>query len=66
VQGAIGAAHLGPITHAAAFNARVAAFLAEPATPLDCATSHAMAKAWMHTTAGALSARRGAVAEFVE
>jgi pimeloyl-ACP methyl ester carboxylesterase len=61
-----GSGHLGPITHAAAFNARVAAFLAEPATPLDCAISHAMARAWMQIAAGAPSARRGSVAELVE
>jgi pimeloyl-ACP methyl ester carboxylesterase len=61
-----GSGHLGPITHAAAFNARVAAFLAEPATPLDCAISRATATAWMHITAGVPSARRGSVAEIVE
>jgi pimeloyl-ACP methyl ester carboxylesterase len=61
-----GSGHLGPITHAAAFNARVAAFLAEPATALDCAVSRAMARAWMHSTIGVPSAHRGPVAEIVE
>ena len=52
-----GLGHLGPITEAAAFNRRVAAFLAEPVMPLDCAMSRAMAGAWSRI-AGAASAPR--------
>jgi pimeloyl-ACP methyl ester carboxylesterase len=61
-----GLGHLGPITHPGAFNARVAAFLAEPATPLSCAMARAMAAAWSHLSAGALSAPRGLEAEILE
>ena len=62
-----GLGHLGPITHADAFNARVGAFLAEPATPLDCAISRAMATAWSRIAAAAPSTPPGdRVAEIVE
>jgi pimeloyl-ACP methyl ester carboxylesterase len=61
-----GLGHLGPMTHPGAFNARVGAFLAEPATPLSCAMSRAMAAAWSHLSAGALSVPRGFEAEILE
>jgi hypothetical protein len=54
------------MTHPGAFNARVGAFLAEPATPLSCAMARAMAAAWSHLSAGALSVPRGFEAEILE